>query len=293
MKKEPGKTLVVGASYVALECAGYLAWVMVRSILLRGFDQDIAHKIRDYMEVQSGIEFIRKTVPLSISKLERDQLLVKWISEDGEACEEIFDTVLNATGRDPDVSKLCLDKAGVKLNEMTGRIWVRNEQTSTPNVYAIGDVIDVPELTPVAIQAGRLLSRRLYNGSSVQMNYDNMAQQCSRRSSTGAAVYLKMKARKGIVKKMWRSTTKILFHWNGRLLRLENQQNSRQLRVGFPLPGCPNAGEVTLAIGLAMKVGFTHDQLIDTVGIHPTTAVAFKTLEMTKSSGGSTTGGGC
>ncbi|KAI9907386.1 hypothetical protein PsorP6_004712 [Peronosclerospora sorghi] len=309
MKKEPGKTLVVGASYVALECAGFLKGmgysvkVMVRSILLRSFDQDIAHKIGDYMEVQSGIEFIRKTVPLSISKLESDQLLVKWISEDGEACEEIFDTVLTATGRDPDVSKLCLDKAGVKLNEMTGRIWVRNEQTSTPNIYAIGDVIDAPELTPVAIQAGRLLSRRLYNGSSVQMNYDKICTAVFTPIEYGCCGLSEDESKerfgegnvevyhKNFVPLEWTlaTTRKSAESCYVKVICDKTRDN---FVLGFHYLG-PNAGEVTQAIGLAMQVGFTHDELMDTVGIHPTTAEAFTTLEITKSSGGSTTGGGC
>lgn len=68
----PGKTLVVGASYVALECAGFLAGigldvtVMVRSILLRGFDQDMASKIGEYME-EHGVKFIRQFVPIKVS----------------------------------------------------------------------------------------------------------------------------------------------------------------------------------------------------------------------------------
>lgn len=68
----PGKTLVVGASYVALECAGFLAGigldvtVMVRSILLRGFDQDMANKIGEHMQ-EHGIKFIRQFVPIKVS----------------------------------------------------------------------------------------------------------------------------------------------------------------------------------------------------------------------------------
>jgi thioredoxin reductase (NADPH) len=74
MKKAPGKTLVVGASYVALECAGFLtalgydATVMVRSILLRGFDQDMAKIIGDHMEQVSETKFIKSATP---SKLEK------------------------------------------------------------------------------------------------------------------------------------------------------------------------------------------------------------------------------
>lgn len=67
----PGKTLVVGASYVALECGGFLAGlgldvtVMVRSILLRGFDQDMANRAGDHME-EHGVKFIRKFVPIKV-----------------------------------------------------------------------------------------------------------------------------------------------------------------------------------------------------------------------------------
>ncbi|EGZ27344.1 hypothetical protein PHYSODRAFT_348901 [Phytophthora sojae] len=309
-KKEPGKTLVVGASYVALECAGFLKGmgydvkVMVRSILLRGFDQDMANKIGEYMEVQSGIEFIRKTVPQSITKLENGQLLVKWTTEDGESCEEAFDTVLNATGRDPDVAKLGLDKARVKLNEKTGRIWVKNEQTSTPNIYAIGDVIDAPELTPVAIQAGRLLSRRLYNNSTAQMDYDKICTAVFTPIEYGCCGLSEEDSKerygednievyhKNFVPLEWSLSEETRTAAESCYLKVICDKTRDKFVVGFHYLG-PNAGEVTQAMGLAMKLGFTYDQMVDTVGIHPTTAETFTTLEITKSSGGTTTGGGC
>lgn len=72
MKNKPGRTLVVGASYIALECGGFMqalgidVTIMVRSILLRGFDQQIANKIGEYMAAQ-GVKFIKQAVPISIS----------------------------------------------------------------------------------------------------------------------------------------------------------------------------------------------------------------------------------
>lgn len=68
----PGKTLVIGASYVALECGGFLAGlgldvtIMVRSILLRGFDQEMANRAGEHME-EHGIKFLRKFVPVKVS----------------------------------------------------------------------------------------------------------------------------------------------------------------------------------------------------------------------------------
>ncbi|TMW60351.1 hypothetical protein Poli38472_000393 [Pythium oligandrum] len=305
----PGKTLVVGASYVALECAGFLKGmgydvkIMVRSILLRGFDQDIANMIGDFMQDECQMEFIRGAVPHAIEKLENGQLLVKWKTTDGEVCEDVFDTVLNATGRDPDVSKLNLDNAGVVLNPKTGRIAVTNEQTSTPNVFAIGDVIDAPELTPVAIQAGRLLARRLYNNESVLMDYDKICTAvftpieygcCGLSEEASKDKYGEENVEvyhQSFMPLEW-SLSQDRVAANTCYVKVVCDKTRDKHVVGFHYLG-PNAGEVTQAIGLAMKLGFTYDQMVNVVGIHPTTAEVFTTLEVTKSSGASAAAGGC
>ncbi|KAK4830442.1 hypothetical protein QYF61_011150 [Mycteria americana] len=175
----PGKTLVVGASYVALECAGFLAGlgldvtVMVRSILLRGFDQDIANKIGEYME-EHGISFIREFVPIKVEQIEegtpgRLKVIAKSTKEN-QIIEGEYNTVLLAIGRDACTRKIGLDKVGVKINEKTGKIPVNDEeQTNVPYIYAVGDILqDKLELTPVAIQAGRLLVQRLYAGATTK-----------------------------------------------------------------------------------------------------------------------------
>lgn len=309
-KTAPGKTLVVGASYVALECAGFLKGqgydvkVMVRSILLRGFDQDMANRIGEYMEVEAGIEFIRETVPSSITKLEDGKLLVKWTLPDGSNHEEAFDTVLNATGRNPDVDKLALDKAGVKLNPKTGRILVTNEQTSTANIFAIGDVIDAPELTPVAIQAGRLLARRLYNNETTLMDYEKVCTAVFTPIEYGCCGLSEEES----IERFGEDNIEV-YHQNFTPLEWALSDDTRPSMancylkvicdktrdlfvVGFHYLG-PNAGEVMQAIGLAMKLGFTYEQMVSVVGIHPTTAETFTTLEVTKSSGASAAGGNC
>ncbi|KFO30273.1 Thioredoxin reductase 1, cytoplasmic [Fukomys damarensis] len=175
----PGKTLVVGASYVALECAGFLAGigldvtVMVRSILLRGFDQDMANKIGEHME-EHGIKFIKQFVPIKIEQIEAGtpgRLKVTARSTNSaETVEGEYNTVLLAIGRDSCTRNIGLETVGVKINEKTGKIPVTDEeQTNVPYIYAIGDILeDKLELTPVAIQAGRLLAQRLYGGSTVK-----------------------------------------------------------------------------------------------------------------------------
>jgi pyruvate/2-oxoglutarate dehydrogenase complex dihydrolipoamide dehydrogenase (E3) component len=120
----PGKTLCVGASYVSLECAGFLkaigldVTVMVRSILLRGFDQQMANIIGDYME-SHGIRFIKGSIPTELIRVkegEPGEVLVKYKNESGQILEEVFNTVLLAVGRDACTSELYLEKIGVKLN---------------------------------------------------------------------------------------------------------------------------------------------------------------------------------
>lgn len=86
LAEPPGKTLVVGASYVALECAGFLhglgypVKVMVRSILLRGFDRDMSERVGGFMKKQ-GVEFIEGASPTKLEKLENGKIRVYWVSE--------------------------------------------------------------------------------------------------------------------------------------------------------------------------------------------------------------------
>ncbi|CAB1100645.1 unnamed protein product [Ectocarpus sp. CCAP 1310/34] len=174
LRTPPGKTLVVGASYVALECAGFLTGlgvdttVMVRSILLRGFDQGIAERIGSFMEAE-GTRFLRPAVPQRISKTEQGRLLVRWREGEGDdqtTKEEEFDTVLAATGRMADTKGLGLERLGVALSN-SGKMVCRNEETTVAGVFGIGDAVEgVPELTPSAVQAGRLLAMRLFGGKN-------------------------------------------------------------------------------------------------------------------------------
>lgn len=77
-----------------------------------------------------------------------------------------------AVGREATTSQIGVKNAGVQT-ESDGKIVTTNEQTNVPHIYALGDILKgKPELTPVAIQAGRLLARRLYGNSSVTMDYN-------------------------------------------------------------------------------------------------------------------------
>jgi|Transcript_23224 thioredoxin reductase (NADPH) len=164
MQKPPGKTLVVGASYVALECAGFLVahgfdtTVMVRSILLRGFDQDMANLIGEHMSMYHT-KFINGATPKSLTRESEDgPITVTWQDSEGEK-SDTYDTVLFAIGRYAVTEGLNCANAGVQA-ESNGKFKCNEQdQTNVENIFAIGDVLHGRlELTPVAIRAGGLLA---------------------------------------------------------------------------------------------------------------------------------------
>ncbi|XP_020008014.1 thioredoxin reductase 1, cytoplasmic isoform X5 [Castor canadensis] len=308
----PGKTLVVGASYVALECAGFLAGigldvtVMVRSILLRGFDQDMANRIGEHME-EHGIKFIKQFVPIKVEQIEagtpgRLRVIAQSTSSE-ETIEGEYNTVLLAVGRDACTRNIGLDTVGVKINEKTGKIPVTDEeQTSVPYIYAIGDILEGKlELTPVAIQAGRLLAQRLYAGSTVKCDYENVPTTVFTPLEYGCCGLSEEKA----MEKFGEENIEVYhsFFWplewtvpsrdNNKCYAkiICNLKDSERV-VGFHVLG-PNAGEVTQGFAAALKCGLTKEQLDSTIGIHPVCAEIFTTLSVTKRSGGDILQSGC
>uniref|UniRef100_A0A8C9S150 thioredoxin-disulfide reductase (NADPH) n=1 Tax=Scleropages formosus TaxID=113540 RepID=A0A8C9S150_SCLFO len=308
----PGKTLVVGASYVALECGGFLAGlgldvtIMVRSILLRGFDQDMANRAGAHME-EHGVKFIRRFVPTKVEELEKGEpgrlKVTAKSTETDEVIEGEYNTVLIAVGRNACTSKIGLDKAGVKVNEKNGKIPVNDEeQTNVPHIYAIGDILEGKlELTPVAIQAGKLLARRLFGGSSVKCDYVNVPTTVFTPLEYGSCGLSEEKATE-----LYGQDNIEVFHtlfWPLEFT-VPNRDNNKCYAkiicnkldsdrvVGFHYLG-PNAGEVTQGFGAAIKCGLTKEQLDSTIGIHPTCAEIFTTMHVTKQSGEDVTQAGC
>ncbi|KAK1341521.1 hypothetical protein QTO34_017936 [Cnephaeus nilssonii] len=308
----PGKTLVVGASYVALECAGFLAGigldvtVMVRSILLRGFDQDMANKIGEHME-EHGVKFIKQFVPIKVEQIEagtpgRLKVVAKSTNSD-KTIEGEYNTVLLAIGRDACTRKIGLEAVGVKINEKNGKIPVTDEeQTNVPYIYAIGDILEgKPELTPVAIQAGRLLAQRLYAGSTVKCDYENVPTTVFTPLEYGACGLSEEKA----VEKFGEENIEVYhsYFWplewtvpsrdsNKCYAKIVCNMKDSERVVGFHILG-PNAGEVTQGFAAALKCGLTKQQLDSTIGIHPVCAEVFTTLSVTKRSGASILQAGC
>jgi len=302
-KDDPGKVLVVGASYIALECAGFLTsfgrdvTVMARSILLRGFDQDMAQKVGQYME-DNGTKFLHGKVPTRLSKTDSGKILVEW---DGGS--DTFDTVLAAIGRHPDTENLGLESLGVETSADTGRILTKEERTSVPSIYAIGDVQEGHlELTPIAIESGKLLAKRLYGGSKAVMDYRNVCTTIFTPLEYGSCGLSEEDATESFGDEAvdvyhtyftpleW--TLPENREYNQCYVKVIVNRSDNDRVVGFHILS-PNAGEIAQGFGIGMKLGMRFQDLSELVGIHPTIAEELTLLTITKKSGKTPMKTGC
>ena len=316
LPKAPGKTLCVGASYISLETAGFLTAlgfetsVAIRSIPLRGFDQEVAEKIVSYMSTH-GTRFLRDSQPTKFEKQEDGKIKVTFENTMfGNTFAESFDTVVCAVGRDAVTEGLNLAAAGVEFNAKNGKIPCVNEQSNVENIYAIGDVLDTrQELTPVAIKAGVRLMRRIYGNGKDTMNYDLVPTTVFtplEYGTIGMSEELAVETYGAENIECYISYFKPL-EWavnheehNGVAVRSDNACFAKLITnladdervVGFHYLG-PNAGEITQGYAVAMKMGAKKSDFNETVGIHPTVSEEFTLMEITKRSGVDPSKKGC
>lgn len=284
LKNEPGKTLIIGAAYIALECAGFLTGmgydttVMVRSMLLRGFDRECVDRIDSYM-AKMGTKFIRGSVPTKFEKGTERKVKVTW-QVDGKDVTEEYDTVLLAIGRKGDAAKLGLENAGVKFDPRTGKVAAPCEVTNVPNISCIGDLVaDRPELTPVAKVAGKKMIHRLFEDDTKAMNYTMIATTVFTPLEYGMCGLNEEQCKEKYGEDGFTKFAKeaepldwaIVPHRHKDAFFKVLVENKTGKVVGWHVLG-PNAGEITQGVALAMKLGVKKDQLDDLVGIHPTMA---------------------
>ena len=305
LQKPPGKSLVVGGSYVALETAGFLSGlgfdttVMIRSIPLREFDQQMAALVVNSLESLCGTRVLRGVVPQSLQRQNDGRVLVTW-SQGGA---EEFDTVIFATGRKPATGSLSLHNAGVSCDDHGYVVVNSNDQTSCDNIFAIGDCAQgVPELTPVAVQAGQLLARRLFGGATDLMDYS-----CVPTTVFTPLEYACVGLSEEQAVDQFGPDAIEVYHMQAspyeHVLVYERDEfpayikcvvmKQDQERVLGLHVFAPSAGEILQGFAVAFRKGLFKRDLDNTVGIHPTTAELFTQLTITKSSGQPLPSGGC
>ena len=154
---------------------------MVRSRVLRKFDEQMGDLIQQDLEGK-GVHFLERSLPTSyphcnllnrISKLEDGRLKVEWMVNNVTKKEDIFDTVMFATGRQAATADLNLSAVGLIPEPGSGKlVCPSGETTRVPNIHVIGDARHGNlELTPVAIKQGKLLADRLFDNSTKEMDY--------------------------------------------------------------------------------------------------------------------------
>ncbi|XP_037092487.1 thioredoxin reductase 2, mitochondrial-like [Pollicipes pollicipes] len=306
LRRPPGRTLCVGGSYVSLECAGFLTGlgfdttVLLRSIPLRGFDQQMAGLVVSGME-KLGTRVLRGSEPLRLERADGGGVRVVLTPGGGhQTPPEVYDTVLLAVGRDPDTARLGLDRVGVEIHQKTGKIITRDDRTSVDNIYAIGDTVqNAPELTPVAIQAGRLLASRLFGGAQLHMDYSGVPTTVFTPFEYSCVGLSEEQARSQLDEiEVYHAFYRPLEYavpnrdCSSCYIKAVCERAAPQKVLGLHFIG-PNAGEVMQGFSVAMRSGLTVESLRQSVGIHPTCAEEVVKLNITKRSGLDPTVTGC
>lgn len=279
----PKQAVVWGGGYIAVEFAGILAGLGVETTLLyrgdlflRGFDTDI----RRFTEQEMRKKGINLRFGVTIESVETEGAHYRVSLNNGESLETGL--VMAATGRRALVEGLGLKELGVELSD-SGHVVVDDHfQTAVPSITALGDVIGTPQLTPVALAQGMVLSRRLFGDGQGEMDYSAIPTAVFCQPNIGTVGLTEEEAREeGYRVKIYRSEFRPMkYTLSGReersLMKLVVDDQTDKV-LGAHMVG-PDAGEITQGLAVAIKAGATKTQFDATLGIHPTSAEEFVTM---------------
>ena len=280
----PSHALVVGGGYIAVEFAGILNGLGVNtelsyrgSQLLKHFDQDLGIRLADEL-VKKGVQLSLETNIESISKQADDKLLVRFKGGD----QRSYDQVLYATGRKAYTADLGLDNTSVEKRD-DGTIIVDDYfQSSEPSIYALGDIIGTPELTPVALEQGMTFVDTYFKSSPRKVDYDNIptAVFCQPNIATVGLTEFDARAKYTDVQ-IFQSEFRHLKHTlsgstEKTFMKLIVDASTDKV-VGVHMLGA-EAGEIIQGLAVAVKAGATKAVFDSTIGIHPTAAEEFVTM---------------
>mmetsp|Transcript_76637 Transcript_76637/g.135214 ORF Transcript_76637/g.135214 Transcript_76637/m.135214 type:complete len:532 (+) Transcript_76637:63-1658(+) len=292
LEELPKKLAVIGAGYIACEFACMFAvWGCETHVIYRKdaplteFDDDCRYFIQRQMENLCGCKMHKLHTPHGVEKQANGKLTV--IIKSVESGEEIrltdFDDVLMATGRTPNTWELGLEAAGVAVTER-GQVKVDEwSKTNVDNIYAIGDITDRMQLTPVAIQEAMNFLSTVYGGRPRKLDYSKVASAIFVQPPMGTCGLSEKEA----VKKYpnldvyMDGAVSQGAGWQAEIFTFTDSKEEMMVKVlvdadtdkvvGIHYVG-KDAGEILQGFGTAMKMGCTREDLYDTVAIHPTSA---------------------
>jgi len=279
----PKRIIIVGGGYIAVEFACILHGLGVNTTichrgdkLLRGFDEDI----RDFLAHEMTTKGINILLNTDIEAIEstRDCFAARFI--DGGKVST--DLVMYATGRTPNSTGFGLEALGIELDD-EGAIKVNDDyQTNVPSIYALGDVTNRLNLTPVAIAEGMALVNKLYANQPRLVDYDNIPTAVFSQPPIGTVGLTEAQAREkypdiDIYLTRFTPMKNTLSGIDERTLMKMVVVRSTDRVVGMHMVG-PDAPEIIQGMAVAIRAGATKAVFDSTIGVHPTAAEEFVTL---------------
>jgi glutathione reductase (NADPH) len=279
----PERLLVVGGGYIAVEFAGVFAGLGSQVTLLhrgdkllRGFDEDI----RDALGEAYGKCGIRLALGRTVDRADRKNEAIAATLSDGSVIE--LDQVLVATGRRPNTAGLGLETAGIAV-DAAGAIPVDGySQTITPSIYAVGDVTNRANLTPVAIREGHAFADTVFGGRPTMVDHSLIPTAVFSTPEIGViglseGTALRLHGEIDIYKTSFRPMKATLSGRDERTLLKLVVDRATDKVLGVHILG-HDAGEMIQLVGVAVTMGATKADFDRTIAVHPTAAEELVTM---------------
>jgi glutathione reductase (NADPH) len=279
----PETMLIIGGGYIACEFAGIMNGLGVQTTqyyrgaqILRGFDDEARGLVCEEM-CQRGVDVHLGTNILEMRK-EGDKIWVKATNGD----EKLFDQVMFATGRAPNSENLGLEELGIELGRKGEIIVDDYSQTKVPSVYAVGDVTDRVNLTPVAIREGMAFVETVFKGNPTKPDHELIPTAIFTQPEMGTVGLSEEEARDQEPIEVYATSFKPMQQaFAGRservLMKLIVSQATRKV-LGCHIVA-PGAGEMIQLAGVAVKMGATKEDFDRTVAVHPTMSEEIVTMK--------------
>lgn len=278
----PRSMLIVGGGYIACEFACILHGLGVDVTMyfrggqiLNGFDDEARGLVAEQMRTR-GIDMHSGA---SIIEME-DRAGGTWVkSTTGK--EKIFDKVFFATGRKPNSDNMGLEEIGVKLGRNGAVLVDEYSQTGVPSVYAIGDVTDRVNLTPVAIREGMAFVKTVFGGEPTPVDHALIASAVFTQPEMGTVGMTEEAAREHEEVEIYATSFRPMqTAFAGRddrvMMKLVVSKKDRTV-LGCHIVA-PQAGEMIQLAGIAVKMGATKEQFDQTCAVHPTMSEELVTM---------------
>ncbi|RBI87005.1 glutathione-disulfide reductase [Rhodosalinus halophilus] len=278
----PQSMLIVGGGYIACEFAGIFNGLGVEvtqyyrgAQVLRGFDDEARGLVSEEMQ-QAGVDLHLGTNVIAMEKREGGI----WVKATN-GTERVFDQVLFATGRAPNTADMGLEDAGVTLGRRGEVVVDEYSQTSVPSIYAIGDVTDRLNLTPVAIREGMAFVETVFRGNPTPVDHVCVPTAIFTQPEMGTVGLSEEDAREqGPIEVYCTSFRPMQTSFAGRpdrvLMKLVVCAETRRV-LGCHIVA-PGAGEMIQLAGIAVKMGATKEDFDRTVAVHPTMSEEIVTM---------------